>query len=116
MKSVYIAFSADVIHSGHLNIIEEGAKLGDVTVGVLADEAIAAYKRLPMLDYETRAKLFANLKGVANVVKQDTLSYAENLRALKPDYVIHGDDWKAVSSRASVRRSSIFLPNTAVSL
>lgn len=106
MKSVYIAFSADVIHSGHLNIIEEGAKLGDVTVGVLADEAIAAYKRLPMLDYETRAKLFANLKGVANVVKQDTLSYAENLRALKPDYVIHGDDWKS-GVQSSIRQEVI---------
>ncbi|MBP3414579.1 MAG: phosphoenolpyruvate mutase [Clostridia bacterium] len=106
MKSVYIAFSADVIHSGHLNIIEEGAKLGDVTVGVLADVAIAAYKRLPMLDYETRAKLFANLKGVANVVKQDTLSYAENLRALKPDYVIHGDDWKS-GVQSSIRQEVI---------
>ena len=106
MKSVYIAFSADVIHSGHLNIIEEGAKLGDVTVGVLADEAIAAYKRLPMLDYETRAKLFANLTGVANVVKQDTLSYAENLRALKPDYVIHGDDWKS-GVQSSIRQEVI---------
>lgn len=106
MKSVYIAFSADVIHSGHLNIIEEGAKLGDVTVGVLADEAIAAYKRLPMLDYETRAKLFANLKGVVNVVKQDTLSYAENLRALKPDYVVHGDDWKS-GVQSSIRQEVI---------
>lgn len=106
MKSVYIAFSADVIHSGHLNIIEEGAKLGDVTVGVLADEAVAAYKRLPMLDYETRAKLFANLKGVVNVVKQETLSYAENLRALKPDYVVHGDDWKS-GVQSSIRQEVI---------
>ncbi len=92
-KTVYIAFSADVIHGGHLNIIEQSAKLGDVIVGVLSDEAVATYKRMPMLDYETRARLFANLRGVARVVRQDTLSYADNLRELRPDYVVHGDDW-----------------------
>lgn len=102
-KTVYIAFSADVIHGGHLNIIEEGAKLGDVIVGILSDEAIATYKRLPMLDFETRAKVFENLKGVVRVVKQDTLSYAANLRELKPDYVVHGDDWKS-GVQSSVRQ------------
>ncbi len=93
-KTVYIAMSADVIHSGHINVIEEGAKLGEVTVGLLTDEAIATYKRLPILDYETRKKIFENIKNVKNVVKQDTLDYTDNLKALKPDYVVHGDDWK----------------------
>ncbi len=105
-KTVYIAFSADVIHSGHLNIIEEGARLGDVVVGILSDEAIATYKRLPMLDYETRAKVFENIKGVVKVVRQETLSYADNLRALKPDYVIHGDDWKS-GVQSSIRQEVI---------
>ena len=93
-KTVYIAMSADVIHSGHINVIEEGAKYGDVIIGLLTDEAIATYKRLPILDYETRKKIFENIKNVSKVVKQSTLDYTENLRDLKPDYVVHGDDWK----------------------
>ena len=86
--------SADIIHSGHIRILEAGAAYGDVIVGVLTDEAIATYKRMPMLDYETRCCIFSNIKGVSRVVRQDTLSYAANLRALRPDYVLHGDDWK----------------------
>ena len=93
-KTVYIAMSADVIHSGHINVIEEGAKYGDVIIGLLTDEAIATYKRLPILDYETREKIFKNIKNVSKVVKQSALDYTENLRNLKPNYVVHGDDWK----------------------
>ena len=93
-KTVYIAMSADVIHSGHINVIEEGAKYGDVIIGLLTDEAIATYKRLPILDYETRKKIFENIKNVSKVVEQNTLDYTDNLKKLKPDYVVHGDDWK----------------------
>ncbi len=92
--TVYIAMSADIIHKGHINIIEEGAKLGDVTIGLLTDEAIATYKRLPVLDYETRERLFLSMRQVSRVVRQNTLSYTENLRLLQPDYVVHGDDWQ----------------------
>ena len=94
-KKVYIAMSADIIHNGHINIIEEGAKLGNVIIGLLTDEAIATYKRLPILEYEVREKIFSNLKGVSKVVKQNTLDYTENLELLQPDYVVHGDDWKS---------------------
>lgn len=93
-KTVYIAVSADVLHSGHIKIIEEGAKLGEVIIGLLTDEAIATYKRLPVFEYEERRRILSSLRYVSRVVKQDTLSYAENLRLLKPDYVVHGDDWK----------------------
>ncbi len=93
-KKVYVGMSADMIHPGHLNIINEAAKLGSVTVGVLTDAAIASYKRLPYLTYEQRAQIVAALKGVDNVVPQTTLDYVPNLRELKPDYVVHGDDWK----------------------
>ena len=86
--------SADMIHPGHLNIINEAAKLGTVTVGVLTDAAIASYKRLPYLNYEQRAQIVASLKGVDHVVPQTTLDYVPNLRQLKPDFVVHGDDWK----------------------
>ena len=93
-KTVYIAMSADVIHSGHINVIEEGAKYGDVIIGLLTDEDIATYKRLPILDYEIRKKIFENIKNVSQVVEQNTLDYTDNLKKLKPDYVVHGDDWK----------------------
>ena len=93
-KKVYIAMSTDVLHKGHINIIEEGAKYGDVIIGLLTDEAIATYKRMPILDYDTRKAIFENIKNVTEVVKQETLDYTENLRKIKPDYVVHGDDWK----------------------
>lgn len=93
-KSVYVAMSADIIHPGHLNIIKEASKLGEVTVGVLTDAAIASYKRLPYMDYEQRAAVVAQLKGVARVVPQPTLDYIPNLRKYKPDFVVHGTDWR----------------------
>ena len=93
-KRVYVAMSADIIHPGHLNIINEAAKLGDVTVGVLTDEAIASYKRLPYMAYEQRAAVVRALKGVAEVIPQEQLDYIPNLLKLKPDYVVHGTDWR----------------------
>ena len=86
--------SADLIHPGHLNILNKAAELGQVTVGVLTDSAIISYKRLPYMDYEQRADIVTNLKAVFEVIPQSTLDYSENLKALKPDYVVHGDDWK----------------------
>lgn len=94
MKTVYCGMSADIIHPGHLNIIHEAQKLGEVTIGVLTDEAIASYKRLPYLTYEQRSSVVENLKGVAHVIPQTTLDYVPNLEKLKPDFVVHGDDWK----------------------
>jgi phosphoenolpyruvate phosphomutase / 2-hydroxyethylphosphonate cytidylyltransferase len=93
-KNVYLAMSADIIHIGHLNIIKEAARYGNLTVGILTDKAIASYKRLPFLPYETRSKTVESIKGVRAVISQDTLDYTHNLLKLKPDYVVHGDDWK----------------------
>ncbi len=94
MKKVYVGMSADIIHPGHLNIIREASKLGSVTVGVLTDEAIASYKRLPYLNYEQRSLVVSSLKGVDEVIPQTTLDYVPNLELIKPDFVVHGDDWK----------------------
>lgn len=94
MKKVYVAMSADLIHPGHLNIIKTAKQYGEVTVGVLTDEAIAGYKRLPYMAYEQRSTVVENLKGVANVLPQESLDYVPNLKRLRPDYVVHGDDWK----------------------
>ena len=93
-KTVYVGMSADMIHPGHLNIIKEASKLGEVTIGLLSDKAIASYKRLPTLKFEQRKIIIENIKGVSKVIPQKELDYAPNLISLKPDFVVHGDDWK----------------------
>lgn len=92
--TVYVGMSADLVHPGHINILKHAAELGDVTIGLLTDAAIASYKRLPHMTYEQRRDVVQNLKGVVAVVPQETLDYVPNLRRLKPDYVVHGDDWR----------------------
>ena len=94
MKTVYIAISADILHHGHINLIKKASEYGDLIVGVLTDEAIATYKRFPVLDYEQRTFIIENINGVKKVVPQETLDYSENLKKYKPDFVFHGDDWK----------------------
>jgi phosphoenolpyruvate phosphomutase len=94
MKTVYVAMSADLIHTGHLNIIDEARKYGEVIIGLLTDKAIASYKRLPFLTFEQRKVIVENIKGVSRVVEQTTLDYVPNLRKIRPDYVVHGDDWR----------------------
>lgn len=93
-KSVYVGMSADLVHPGHLNVIARARELGEVTIGLLTDAAIASYKRLPHMTYEQRRLVIENIQGVARVVPQETLDYEPNLRAYRPDYVVHGDDWK----------------------
>lgn len=105
-KKVYVGMSADLVHPGHLNIINEARKLGDVVIGLLTDQAIASYKRLPFMSYEQRKIVITNVKGVSKVVPQDTLDYVPNLRKLKPDFVVHGDDWQT-GVQAAVRERVI---------
>ena len=93
-KTVFMSIGADVIHGGHIEIIHRAAELGELTVGVLTDEVVASYKRHPLLTCEERMKIASGLKGVAHVVQQDDIGYAAPLRALRPDYVVHGDDWR----------------------
>ncbi|TVQ96738.1 MAG: phosphoenolpyruvate mutase [Deltaproteobacteria bacterium] len=93
-KRVYVGMSADLVHPGHLNVLRHAAALGEVTVGLLTDAAIASYKRLPTMTWEQRREVVQALKGVADVVPQDTLDYSANLLSLRPDYVVHGDDWR----------------------
>ena len=93
-KTVYMCFSTDMIHSGHIDIIRKAEKLGKLTIGVLSDEAIASFKRFPLMPFEERKVLFENIAGVSKVVEQKELSYKNILNDLKPDIVVHGDDWK----------------------
>lgn len=94
MKKVYVAMSADLLHPGHINILKEAAKLGEVTLGLLTDKAIASYKRLPYMTYEQRFEVIKSMTYVSCVIPQDSLDYTKNLMTLKPDFVVHGDDWK----------------------
>ena len=94
MKTVYLAIAADLLHEGHLNIIKTGAKYGEVIVGVLTDEAIASYKRLPYMSFDSRRIIVESIKGVSKAVPQYSKDYEDNLRKFRPDYVIHGDDWQ----------------------
>lgn len=93
MKTVYVAMSADIIHQGHLNVLNEARKFGDVIVGLHTDDVIRGYWRNPIMKYEERKEIVSNIKGVVSVISQDSLDQVPNLLELKPDYVVHGDDW-----------------------
>ena len=93
-STVYVGMSADIIHKGHINILKIAKKYGEVTVGLLTDEAISSYKNIPYLNFNQRKVILENIKYVSKVVPKKTLDYVPNLIDLKPSYVVHGDDWK----------------------
>ena len=105
MKKVYSCFCTDVIHEGHLNIINNALKYGEVIIGALSDEALIRYNKFPTISLEERIELYKKIPGVSQVVIQDTMSYSEIIKKLKPDYVVHGDNWK--DSPASVIRTQL---------
>ena len=94
VKKVYVPMAADLLHDGHMNILHEASKLGEVTVGLLTDRAIANYKRLPLLTFEQRKKVIENIRFVNKIYAQEDDDYIPAIRELKPDYFVHGDDWK----------------------
>ena len=94
IKNVYVGLSADILHEGHINILKTASQYGNVIVGLLTDEAIASYKNIPYLDFKKRKVVVENIKYVSRVIPQNTLDYVENLNLIKPNYVVHGDDWK----------------------
>jgi phosphoenolpyruvate phosphomutase len=103
-KKVYIAISADILHHGHINLINKASEYGELIVGVLTDEAVASYKRYPILSYEERIGIISNIKGVQQVVPQTSIDYVENLEKFRPDYVVHGDDWiDSIQSKVRAR-------------
>jgi phosphoenolpyruvate phosphomutase len=98
-KSIYIGMTADIMHPGLINIIKHGMELGDVTIGLLTDKAIAEYKRLPYLNFGQRKEILENINGVARVVPQEEWDYAPNLLKYRPDIMVHGDDWVSGTQR-----------------
>lgn len=103
-KTVYVGMSADLVHPGHLNILNVAASYGEVIVGLLTDKAIASYKRIPYMEFDQRREVVESIRMVSRVVAQDTLDYVPNLRAIKPDFVVHGDDWKEGVQRETRQR------------
>jgi phosphoenolpyruvate phosphomutase len=91
---VYVPMSADIIHPGHIQLLKEAQKYGEVTVGLLSDDAIQEKKgKLPIMTYDERLEVVSYLSGVTNVIQQKSPDYTQNLRVLKPNFVVHGDDW-----------------------
>lgn len=105
-KLVYVPMAVDILHPGHINIIKIAAEYGEVMVGLFTDEAIASYKRVPYMSYEQRKTVVENIKNVSAVVPQKTRDYEENLREYKPDYMVHGTDWRQ-GPLADVRQKAI---------
>ena len=103
-KLVYVGLSADILHKGHINILRTASSYGEVCVGLLTDKAIASYKKIPYLDYEKRKVVVENIKFVKKVIPQKTLDYKDNLMLIKPDYVVHGDDWKTGVQKETRKR------------
>lgn len=97
-KIVYLGLSADVLHHGHINIIQKAKKYGELTVGLLTDKAIIEKKKIPVLTWEQRCKILININGVSKVIPQHEWDYSTNIKKLRPNFFIHGDDWKSTKS------------------
>ncbi len=108
MAKVYVCFCTDVIHEGHLNIIEQAKKYGDVVIGALSDEALIKYNRFPTIPLEERVELYKRIDGIDSVVVQNTVMYEDVINELHPDYVVHGDNWKS-GPEAAIRNNVIKL-------
>lgn len=108
MAKVYVCFCTDVIHEGHLNIIEQAKKYGDVVIGALSDEALIKYNRFPTIPLEERVELYKRIDGIDSVVVQNTVMYEDVINKLHPDYVVHGDNWKS-GPEAAIRNNVIKL-------
>ena len=93
-KNIYVTLAVDILHSAHINLINEAKKYGNVIVGLLTDNAISEYKKLPLLSYKERYNIVSGIKNVDKIVPQNTWDYTPNLKKYKPNYFIHGDDWK----------------------
>jgi len=93
-KKVYIGLSIDILHHGHINLINEAKKYGDLIVGLYTDKAIVQKKRLPLISYDNRKKILENINGIKKIIPQGQWEYCSNLKKIKPDFMVHGDDWK----------------------
>ena len=110
IKSVYIGFTLDIVHAGHLKVLNKASKLGLVTLGILTDKAVCGHRSLPILSFQERKHIGANLKGVDKVVEQNEWSYVKNILKFKPNFFVHGDDW--IESDNKLREEVIIALNS----
>lgn len=108
MKTVYTCFCTDVIHEGHINIIKCAKEYGKVIIGALSDEALIRYNKFPTLSFEERIKLYKSLDGVSEVIVQDSILYDKVIEQIKPDYVVHGDNWSK-GAESAIRKNVVEL-------
>ena len=94
-KIVYVPLAVDLLHSAHISILKKAKKYGKVIVGLMTDKAISEYKQLPILDYNERYEILSGVKFIDKIVEQKNWDYTENINKYKPDFFIHGDDWKS---------------------
>ena len=105
-KTAYISLTADTIHHGHMKLFEKAREFGDIIIGLMTSKAVAEFKRIPILTFEQRKKILVNFAGVKQIVKQDSWDYSPYVKKIKPDYLIHGDDWK-VGYQKEIRQKVI---------
>ena len=103
---VYIPMRGDILHPAIINVIDKGAKLGEVIVGLLTDQAICEYTRPPQLNYSEREKVIKAIRNVNKVIPQKNVDCSENILSIKPHIVLHGDDWKE-GFQSSIRKKVI---------
>ena len=106
-KIIYIGLSLDIIHHGHINLINKAKKYGYLIVGLLTDSAIAKHKKLPLLNYNQRKKILNSISGVDRIVEQHEWCYSKNILKYKPDIMFHGDDWKIDDNGRVLRKNAI---------
>jgi phosphoenolpyruvate phosphomutase len=93
-KTIYVPLAVDILHSAHINILKKAKKYGKVIVGLLTDSAIAEYKKFPLITYNERYKILEGIKYIDQIVEQNNWDYSINIKKYKPNFFIHGDDWK----------------------
>ena len=98
-KIVYIALSVDILHHGHINLINHAKKYGKIVAGLITDSAISTQKRIPLLNFAQRKRILENISGISKVIPQNEWEYSKNILKLKPDYMVHGDDWLSGSDK-----------------
>ena len=106
-KKIYLSLSLDIIHHGHIKIINRAKSLGELTVGLLTDKAVSSHKRMPLLNYDQRKEILKNIEGVSKIVPQPEWDDSKNILKYKPDIVVHGDDWKKDPAGKILRRDTI---------
>ena len=108
-KTIYVPLAVDLLHSAHISILKKAKKYGKVIVGLMTDKAISQYKQLPTLNYNERYEILSGVKFIDKIVEQKNWDYTENIYKYKPNFFIHGDDWKSGVQKSQRKKVLIAL-------